>query len=86
MFECYKCHQPCKRLIARNEDRSGMLYGDCCFDGHRSPFNWQLHDIVASDGMTKVTKGKASEIDNRMVSPEDRRVVINKLTGRPTQR
>lgn len=85
MFDCPNCKQQAKRLIA-GLSSDGKLYCNLCYERKGSIFNWQLHDIVADDGKTRVTKGKASEIDSRMVSPEDKHVVINRHTGRPTQR
>jgi len=83
MFTCHNplCKKECKKIIASE----GSLYCENCFE-YKNIRNSNLHQIVASDGLTKVTWGKAWEIDNRIVSKEDGRTVINRSTGRPTQR
>lgn len=44
-----------------------------------------LHQDVG-DGKTRVTLGKAREIEARIVCPDDGRTIINRYTGRQAQR
>lgn len=84
MFDCPRCNKETKRLTICEMVK--RIVCDACHPEHGgSKFNWQLHDVLHRDGRTKVTRGKAWEIDQRIKSPDDGRTIINRKTGKPAQ-
>lgn len=82
-FDCPTCKQQARKLIIPPEGKQ-IVCGNC-YHKEGSPYNWQLHDVVFDDGKTRLTRGKAWEIDNRVKSKDDKRTIINKVTGKPAQ-
>ena len=78
-FECPSCARACTTLISCDQRKKIMC--NRCHDGHEKRSSAGLHQKELG-----VSKGKAWEIDNRVVSRDDGRTVINRLTGKPAQR
>ena len=80
------CYQP---LYVRScDEHYRELYKS--FLKSRRPRNVNLGQTVdtyvKSDGsIGKITAGKAWEIENRTISPDDGRSVVNKKTGKPPE-
>lgn len=92
MFECPICKQETKTLVIPAE---GKLAGRCCASTGPKRFNVNLGNTVDSwthiDKKTgnevkhKLTTGKDWEIQNRVLSKDDGKTSINRVTGKPAQ-
>jgi hypothetical protein len=86
-----------RRLIAPPDAHDGVLYCPACYvrtrrkHGYDHTLNQTLerwtHRSKKTDSLVhhKLTKGKDWEIENRRVSLDDGKTVINKATGKPAQ-
>lgn len=84
MFICRKCGKETNRLKADYKLQDAVCPD--CFTGEDCvQYGLNLHDSLINDGKTRLTKGKASEIDCRRLSKDDGVTVINYKTGRETQ-
>jgi hypothetical protein len=82
MLECPSCHKEAKVLVIPEGGKLGC--NECVVRGPKK-YNVHLGQTWASDGKTRLTHGKAWEIGNRVVSPDDGKTLINKKTGKPAQ-
>ncbi len=87
MLDCPICKNEVNQLVIPPE---GKKFG-CrpCVYKDRKPtksYNVNLGQTYLSDGVTRISVGKAWEIEQRVVSPDDPKVIINRKTGRETQR
>lgn len=89
-FECPTCHSETSKLIYFGEHTAEARLGcDKCGRERRNQ-RCDLGKTVdkwrGDDGLIhRITTGKVSELNARQISSEDRKVVINKETGRETQ-
>lgn len=81
MLDCPNCKSTSARKLIGNDKG---LYCNECFESFRDNTK-KAKDYELSWKVGTVTKGKAWEIDNRMVSKDDKRTVINRITGKPAQ-
>lgn len=81
-MECPNCKTSTSKLIGIG--REGEIKCPTCFERKDSIFNYQLNQSETIGGV-RITNGKAWEIRNRMVSKDDGRTVINRVTGKPAQ-
>lgn len=87
MFTCPLCKQEAKTLTI---PLGGKLGCRSCNVKAPKVFNVNLGQTVDTyvkkDGSKgRITVGKDWEMSNRRISSEDKRIVINKATGRETQ-
>lgn len=80
-MECSMCKKDVTRLTYGDKCSTGACRG--CY--HGSGIDLSLNGVIWTDGKTRLTKGKAWEIDNRTVSRDDGRTVVNRKTGKPAQ-
>lgn len=89
-FECPICKQETKTLVIPQD---GKLAGRCCANVAPTKYNvnlgqtldsWKHVDKQGVEHTHRLTVGKSWEIDQRRVSPEDNKVVINNKTGKET--
>lgn len=99
-FTCPNCKAETNKLIAppgsegkRNKaegTEGGKLFCPGCYTMHKYS-NTNLHQIVdkfehsKTGKVRRITHGKAWEIENRTISKDDPKVVINRVTGREAQ-
>jgi hypothetical protein len=84
MFICRNCGKETPRLKADYKLQDAVCPD--CFTGNDSvQYGLNLHDPLIDDGKTRLTKGKAREIDQRTLSKDDGFTVINRVTGKETQ-
>ena len=86
-FLCPMCGSETNKLIA-SEISIDFTCLSCDHPSVRSDRHGMgpnLHANVGTDKTSTLTVGKAWEIDNRMVSREDKKTVINRKTGREAQ-
>jgi hypothetical protein len=81
----YCPNKDCNEWTLKLITSGNKTYCPLCRGANPTMTGINLHDDVG-DGTTKVTRGKAWEISNRVISKDDGRTVINKITGRPAQR
>lgn len=85
MLDCQYCKKPSRQLVIPPE---GKRFGcrQCVYEGKKRPsaYNVNLNQTFVRDDKTRLTTGKAWEIEHRTVTPEGQ--IINSRTGRPTQR
>ena len=79
---CPKCHAETSKLVI---PLGGVLSCRECVGERRTQYNPMLNQAFASDGVTRLSNGKAWEIKNRIVSKDDGHTLINKITGKPAQ-
>ena len=85
MFNC-PCGKQTQQLMICGKAKHGRMTCKACEPCEQgSAFNPNLNQTYVRDGNTRVTTGKAWEIRNRVVSRDDGKTVINKVTGKPTQ-
>lgn len=80
MLDCPNCKLETSKLIGclkLNKVVCPNCHENC---QGRSNFNYQLHQKEQG-----VSKGKAWEIDNRIVSKDDNKTIVNRVTGKPAQ-
>jgi len=87
-FICPTCKSDTNKLIAPGKDDREFgcetkLQCPNCYKQDRI-YKAGLHDTFPG-GVRGLTNGKAWEIKNRVKSPDDNKVYINKITGRETQ-
>lgn len=82
MLQCPNCNAETSKLVI---PLGGVLSCRECIPESRPKYNAMLNQAFASDGVTRLSNGKAWEIANRIVSPDDGRTMINKKTGKPAQ-
>lgn len=82
MFDCPSCGQTVRQLIIPDQGKLGCRG---CIARKPKPYNVNLCQTYAKDDKTRLTWGKAREIELRMQSPEDPRIMINRETGKETQ-
>jgi hypothetical protein len=82
-MECPNCKAGTHKLIGIG--REGIIMCPSCFENKQSAYNYQLNQTESNSGGARVTNGKAWEIKNRVVSKDDGKTVINKVTGKPAQ-
>lgn len=75
------CQEQTNKLIYSGK----KIYCPQCFTYRSLTGGINLHQNVG-DRETQITRGKMWEIDNRGVSRDDGRTVINRITGREAQR
>ena len=85
-MNCPSCGAETSKLIGCNELRR-VVCPQCHYNcmGDKKFDNYNLCQTMDSDGKTRVTYGKAWEIKNRGLSPDDRKTVINLKTGKPAE-
>lgn len=87
MLDCPSCGAETSKLIGCNELRR-VVCTNCHYNcmGDKKFDNYNLGQTLIKDkNGTRVTYGKAFEIDNRMVCPDDGKTIINRKTGKPAQ-
>lgn len=92
MFTCPICKNETKTLVI---PEGGKLAGRCCASIGPKRNNVNLGQTADSwthiDKKTgnqikhKLSTGKAWEIENRVVSKDDGKTIINRVTGKPAQ-
>lgn len=82
MLDCPRCGAQTNKLIIPEHGKLGCK--DCSVAKPR-PYNVNLGQTFVKDHMTRLTTGKAWEIEQRVVSPDDGKTIINRKTGRETQ-
>lgn len=83
MLQCPKCGSDAVKLVIPLGGRLGCR---SCSDPARTKYNAQLNQTLHNiDGKTRITRGRAFELDNRIKSPDDGRTIINRITGKPAQ-
>ena len=83
---CPSCGAETSKLIGCNKLQRvvcTLCHENC--QGAKRPINTNLGQTLFYDGMTRVTTGKAWEINRRIKSPDDNRTIINRVTGKPAQ-
>lgn len=81
-LECPRCGQPCKQLVI---PIGGDLQCRACAGQCPSKYNPNLNQTYAKNDVVRLTNGKAWEIANRIVSPDDHKTMVNRITGKPAQ-
>lgn len=83
MFECPNCGSETNKLVGCDDEKK-IKCPNCHQIRKRDMCN--LHEIVACtpDGTGRVTRGKAWEIDHRVIA-EDGMTVVNRVTGQEAQ-
>ena len=84
MFTCPNCSTETPKLIGSVELKK-VVCPACYKEKGRIGYNYRLHEVVANENGYRVTRGKAFEIDNRVISKDDNMTVINKVTGAEAQ-
>ena len=81
-FTCHNeyCKKPCKRLIAFD----GNLYCENCYNIEK-PRPVYLHQTEGNPWAKNLTIAKGRVIDNRVVSKDDGKTILDRRTGRPTE-
>jgi hypothetical protein len=85
MFTCPRCKAETTKLVI---PLNGKLGCDLCSEKSPSRYNVNLNQTFAKYGdnnSKRLTTGKAWEIANRVVSKDDGKTIINKVTGKPAQ-
>lgn len=92
MLTCPQCDKEVKMLVIPHEGRLGCR--DCAGKVPKR-YNVNLGQTVeqwthidkhtTNEIKHKLTVGKNWEIDNRIISKDDPKVVINRVTGKPSQ-
>jgi hypothetical protein len=83
-FSCPTCGSQTKKLIAPSDTKQDKLACPNCYQ-IASTGRMGLHDSFPGSTSKGLTNGKAWEIKNRIQSPDDPKVYINKRTGKETQ-
>lgn len=84
-FDCPTCDSKTWKLIyAEYDPTADKLVCPNCYK-QQIVLKVGLHDPFPGSQSKGLTNGKAWEIENRVVSPDDKMVYINKKTGRETQ-
>lgn len=78
LLDCPRCGPNVAKRLIGNKD--GIFCDRCYQDDRTGKFNYTLHQKTLG-----VSNGKAWEIDNRIVSKDDGKTVINRVTGKPAQ-
>ena len=82
MLDCPRCGKETLQLVIPIE---GKLSCRDCTGPRPTRYNPRLNQTDISDGTTRLTNGKKWEIENRVVSRDDNKTVINRVTGKPAQ-
>lgn len=82
LLDCPSCGNKCAKLILPLGGKTGCR---SCLGAEPTKYNANLNQTYTKDDQTRLSNGKAWEIANRIVSPEDHKTMINKVTGRPAQ-
>lgn len=86
--DCPSCGAPAYKLVIYQEPKK--LGCPACGTQKPKSKNVNLNQTVQSwvgpkGQKHRLTSGKSWEIENRVISKEDPNVVINKVTGKPTE-
>lgn len=81
-LDCPSCGSATNKLIIPLGGKTGCRN---CLGKEPTKYNANLNQTYTKDSKTRLTNGKAWEIANRIVSPDDKKTMINKVTGRPSQ-
>lgn len=92
MFDCPSCKAQTSKLIIFNSPKR-LGCPNCGTPKSRQLKvnlgqvldRWENVDKNGNVKTHRITVGKASEIDSRIVCKEDPKVVLNRHTGKPTQ-
>jgi len=81
MLSCPNCKTEEARKLIGTDNK---IYCNLCYERKNySPA--YLHSYESQDGRTKVSWAKAEVMKNRIISPDDKRTVIDRQTGKETQ-
>ncbi len=88
MLDCPNCGAQAKRLIIFNDP-----YHTGCDNCGQARKRFSITGLGSTDDkwhgddgkVHRITAGKRWEIENRTISKDDGKTVINKVTGKPTQ-
>lgn len=88
-LNCENCGLEWTRLIAC-EHTKRLMCNHCHADHSSSKVNHKLNQSAdkwedAKGRIHRMSKGKEWEINNRVLSPDDSKTVINRVTGRESQ-
>lgn len=82
MLTCPACGTETRQLVIPDQGNLGCR---SCTQRKSVPYNVNLGQTWTRDEKTRLTTGKAWELENRIQSPDDPKVYINRITGRETQ-
>jgi uncharacterized protein YbaR (Trm112 family) len=86
-FICPTCGSKTWKLVAQrdqSERSKDKLACPQCFDSVRGRPSY-LHQTMEGAQSRGLTEAKSRIISNRIVCPDDKRIIIDKRTGRETQ-
>lgn len=81
-LNCPICHAEVNKLVI---PLGGRLSCRLCSGPERTRYNPRLNQTNIRDHSTRLTNGKAWEIENRVISKDDNKTIVNRITGKPAQ-